>query len=243
MNHDLHRIQPYIDGELAEAERAEVEAELAAYPELSAMVDEQRKIRQVLRDLPKPAAPQALRARVLLELDAIDRAEAAAAAPAARPSPWGARLRALLRGAGVMLPAGAAALVLFVVARGVERPAAEAPAQRDLAVRILDVPEASPIREVSLNPGTEVVYQRGGQRIVVRKEPASGDLRGEILIRDGARYALTRDARGRRVLAFEAGGVRHRLHVERPAGARADEDAEIAALLEVGQALRAGATE
>lgn len=242
MNHDLHRIQPYIDGELAEAERAEVEAELAADPELSAMVDQQRKIRQVLRDLPRPAAPQALRARVLLDLDAVDRAEAAAAR-APRSSPWGARLRALLRGAAVMLPAGAAALVLFVVARGVERPAAEAPTQRDLAVRILDVPETSPVREVSLNPGTEAAYQRGGLRIIDRKEPASGDLRGEIVVHEGARYALTRDVRGRRVVAFEAGGVRHSLHVERPAGARVDEGAEIADLLEVAQALRAGASE
>ena len=76
MNHDIHTIQPFIDGELAEPERAEVEALLARDPALRQLVEEQLRIRQVLRDLPRATAPQALRARVLLDLDAIDRESA-----------------------------------------------------------------------------------------------------------------------------------------------------------------------
>ncbi len=62
MNHDLHTLQPYIDGELTDAERAEVEAQMARDPALRELAEEQLKIRQVLRDLPKQTAPQALRA-------------------------------------------------------------------------------------------------------------------------------------------------------------------------------------
>jgi len=128
-------IQPFLDDELQGSERARVEAVLAQDPVLRDMVDEQRTVRQALRDLPREPAPQALQARVLLDLDAIDR-EQAAAATAAVPG-WrqrlggvDRRLRSFLRGAAVMVPASATALALFLVTRtGSER----------------HVPEASPV--------------------------------------------------------------------------------------------------
>ena len=67
-------------------------------------------MRQALQKLPRPAAPQALQARVLLELDAIDREQAAAPALPVLAAPRWSRLRAFFRGAAVMVPAGATAL-------------------------------------------------------------------------------------------------------------------------------------
>ena len=121
-------IQPFLDDELPPAERARVEAQLAADPVLRDMVEEQATVRQVLRDMPQEPAPQALGARVLLELDAVDRELAAAAAPRAPAAePVWRRLRAFVRGAAVMVPAGATALALFLVTRtGTERHVAEA---------------------------------------------------------------------------------------------------------------------
>lgn len=240
MTHDLHKIQPYIDGELAPSERAEVEAQLARDPALRDMVEAQRQIRQVLRDMPRATAPQALRARVLLDLDAIDR-EQAAPAPTP-PAPRLARLRAFLRGAAVMVPAGAAALALFVVARNLDRPASPSPGPRDIAVRIVDVPETSPIRPVSLRAGSEVVYQIGTQRIIDRQEPASGATPGAPRVYRGAAYAVAQDALGRVAVVFDAAGVRHTLSLDLPEGAvLGAPDREVAALLELGHLVRSDA--
>ncbi|MFY0531299.1 anti-sigma factor family protein [Nannocystis pusilla] len=56
MSHDLHTLQPFIDGELTEAERAEVEAQLARDPAMREVAEEQLRIRQLLRDLPRATA-------------------------------------------------------------------------------------------------------------------------------------------------------------------------------------------
>ncbi len=242
MNHDLHTLQPYIDGELTDAERAEVEAELARDPALRELAEQQLKIRQVLRDLPKTPAPQALRARVLLDLDAIDREQAPAPAPVRAPRLD--RLRAFFRGAAVMLPAGAAALALFVVARSVDRPEAAPTAPHELAVRIVDVPEdTGPIRAVSLQTprADEVVYAVGRQRIIDSRGPAGGAaLPGVAQAYRGARYHLVRAADGRIVVAFDVGGVRHTLREE--VAVDADPEQRLRGLLELAHLLRAGAT-
>lgn len=143
-------IQPFLDDELAPAERARVEALLAEDPVLREMVGEQRTVRQVLRDMPRETAPQALGARVLLELDAVDRELAAARAPT-RAAPAWRRLRAFLRGASVMVPAGATALAMFLVLRtGSEGHVAEdsnnpAPASNNLAASAPALAPASPL--------------------------------------------------------------------------------------------------
>jgi anti-sigma factor RsiW len=241
MTQDLHTLQPYIDGELTDAERAEVEAQLAADPGLRALAEEQLQIRQVLRDLPRQTAPQALRARVLLALDEVDREDPR---PAPAPTPRFGRLRAFFRGAAVMLPAGAAALALFVVARSVDPPAAAPPpsaAPRDLAVTIVDVPEdsSSPIRPVSLNTASaadEVVYQVGRQQIVDRRARAGAtELPGREQVYRGASYHLAADADGRPLVIFEVDGVRHTLR------AAAAADRNLQTLLELGHHVRTGA--
>jgi anti-sigma factor RsiW len=240
MTQDLHTLQPYIDGELTDAERAEVEAQLAADPELRAMADEQLQIRQVLRDLPRQTAPQALRARVLLALDDIDRESAPAPAPV--PAARFARLRAFFRGTAVMLPAGAAALALFFVARSVEPPAAPAAAEapQNLAVKLVDVPgdSGSPIRPVSLNTGAadEVVYQVGRQQIVDRRARAgASELPGREQVYRGARYHLAADPDGRPLVIFEVDGVRHTLRSAAPA------ERNLQTLLELGHLVRTAA--
>lgn len=239
MTHDIHTIQPFIDGELAEAERAEVEALLARDPALRELVEEQLRIRQVLRDLPRPTAPQALRARVLLELDTIDRE--AAPRPAAPPRP--SRLRAFLRGGALMLPAGAAAFGLFLVARNLHVPAASQAGPRDLAVRLVDVPEDSRLVPVSLQTGDQVVYEVGPRRVIDHRDHAgSGALPERVQLYRGARYHLGRGDDGRPQVVFDVGGVRHTLREDasaRPAGL--DAEAGVAALLELGHLVRTSA--
>ncbi|HEY8380366.1 MAG TPA: hypothetical protein VIK91_27975 [Nannocystis sp.] len=248
MNHDIHTIQPFIDGELAEAERAEVEALLARDPALRQLVEEQRRVRQALRDLPKQPAPQALRARVLLALDAIDREDAVKAAPP-RPS----RLRAFLRGGALMLPAGAAAFGMFLFARTFATPAAlESSASAEprglasrpeFAVRIVDVPEDSPLQPVSLPTGDRIVYEVGPRRVIDHRERgAGGALPDRVRYYRGAHYYLGRGADGRPLVVFDVGGVRHTLREDvstRPHGSGSDADLE--ALLELGHFVRTSA--
>lgn len=241
MSHDIHTLQPYIDGELADAERVEVEALLARDPDLRALAEEQLRIRQVLRDMPRETAPQALRARVLLELDAIDRA----AAPRPEPAPRLSRLRAFLRGGAIMLPASAAAFGLFLVARSLPGPAAAPPdlAPRDLAVRIVDVPEDSSLRPVSLPAADQIVYEVGPRRVIDQRDrAAAGALPERVQLYRGARYHLAHGPDGRPQVVFDIGGVRHTLSEDPD-----DDDADISparsleALLELGHLVRTSA--
>jgi hypothetical protein len=110
-------IQPYVDDVLPPDERARVDAVLAEDPVLRDMVEEQCSVRRALQSLPRHTAPQALQARVLLELDAIDREQAASPVLTMIAAPRWPRLRAFFRGAAVMVPAGATALALFLLVR------------------------------------------------------------------------------------------------------------------------------
>jgi hypothetical protein len=110
-------IQPYVDDVLPPDERARVDAVLAEDPVLRDMVEEQCSVRRALQSLPRHTAPQALQARVLLELDAIDREQAASPVLTMIAAPRWPRLRAFFRGATVMVPAGATALALFLLVR------------------------------------------------------------------------------------------------------------------------------
>ena len=110
-------LQPHVDGELADAEACRVSDHLENCDACRAAVSEQMWVRATLRAVEREPAPQALRARVLLSLDEVDREEAAAAEPEAPPSLW-ARLRArsgdLFKGGLVMVPAAAVAAGLFL---------------------------------------------------------------------------------------------------------------------------------
>ncbi|MCU0700142.1 MAG: zf-HC2 domain-containing protein [Myxococcaceae bacterium] len=60
----------YIDGELSDAERAEVEAQLAADPKLKALEARLRQTVALVKTLPAPAPSRQLKAQVLSQLDA-----------------------------------------------------------------------------------------------------------------------------------------------------------------------------
>lgn len=261
-------IQPFVDDELAPAERARVEAVLAEDPVLRDMVDEQRTVRQVLRDMSREAAPQALQARVLLELDAVDRERAAEAElhPAARPArpALAARLRSFLRGAAVMVPAGATALALFLVTRtGTERHVLEASptvatAAATAAPLIVgaDAPAgerpAAGVRLVGAalpgDPDGElgearsvIVKRRVGARLVLdRHQPAGAagmELPGPSRAHEyrGRNYWLGQ-VQGRPAVAFESDGVRHTL--SSGDDQRLRDAREYMLLLSLGHALR-----
>ncbi len=255
-------IQPFLDDELPASERARVEAVLAQDPVLRDMVDEQRSVRQALRDLPPEVAPQALQARVLLDLDAVDREQAAATpAPGWRQHLRG-RMRSFIRGAAVMVPAGATALALFLVTRtGSERhvaetsPVATAAAVAPTAPALLDgsrglvlgaAPGATPgVRLVGAAlpdgdraPGSVIVERQvGPRRVLDRHEPAGGPAPSEPHAYRGRSYWLGHVG-GQPAVAFESDGVRHTLTADTRESASFRQDREYAFLLALGNALQ-----
>jgi anti-sigma factor RsiW len=124
-------LQPYVDGELPTDEQERVAEHLGGCKGCRAAVTEQSWVRAALRALPREPAPQAMRAKVLLALDGVDR-EREAAAPAivpAQPSLWSrmwSSLADLGRGGLIMVPAGAAAIGLFFVVKDASIPAPSA---------------------------------------------------------------------------------------------------------------------
>ncbi|MCR9162075.1 MAG: anti-sigma factor family protein [Nannocystaceae bacterium] len=131
-------LQPHVDGELADEEQRRVSDHLEMCEACRAATSEQMWVRATLRSLEREPAPSRLRAGVLAALDEADQADQADAAdpadataphedPAAgvpndAPIPIESarkgRVRDLLRGAVVMVPAAAVAAGLFFVARG-----------------------------------------------------------------------------------------------------------------------------
>jgi len=255
-------IQPFLDDELPASERARVEALLAQDPVLRDMVEEQSSVRQALRQLPPEAAPQALQARVLLELDAVDR-EQAAATPGWRQRFAGVdrRLRSFIRGAAIMVPAGATALALFLVTRtGTERHVPEASpiaaATTATTPAILDptrsglvlgaTPGVSPgVRLVGAAlpaseraPGSVIVERQvGPRRVLDRHEPAGGPAPSEPHAYRGRNYWLGQVG-GQPAVGFESDGVRHTLTADTREVAAFRQDREYAFLLALGSALR-----
>jgi anti-sigma factor RsiW len=113
-------LQPYVDGELNEPEQEQVAAHLEDCSGCRAAVSEQAWVRATLQAIERDPAPRALRAKILVGLDEVDRERVAQAAASAPPSfgvrLW-ARLRDLGRGGLIMVPAGAVAVALFFMAR------------------------------------------------------------------------------------------------------------------------------
>lgn len=122
-------LQPYVDGELPQEEQEQVAMHLQGCRGCRAAVSEQSWVRATLRALPREPAPQAIRAKILLALDAVDRERAReGAAVVPQRAGWAARLWArvtdLGRGGLIMVPAGAAAIGLFFVVRDASVPVA-----------------------------------------------------------------------------------------------------------------------
>jgi negative regulator of sigma E activity len=257
----IRRIQPFIDGELAADEAAAVAAEIAEDPALKDMVDEQVSARDALRSLPPLAAPQALRARVLLELDAVDR-EDEFLQEEVQESPVGrlSRLRAFLRGGVVLVPAAAAAALLFGVTRMSASeevaPQIAAASDEDMSLKTLKPQPIAGAQGAALAPadGVDLVSlgdlprtdaaglpefveysDRRGRRIVELRQPLAGALPGTPQRFRGRIYFLGRDRRGRAFIAYDDGGLAHVLMPASPA-----ESGDLRSLLELGDRLRSG---
>ena len=113
-------LQPYVDGELNEPEQEQVAAHLEDCGGCRSAVSEQAWVRATLQAMEREVAPQALRAKVLLGLDQVDReraAEATASAPPGLGTRIWSRLRELGRGGLIMVPASAVAVALFFMAK------------------------------------------------------------------------------------------------------------------------------
>jgi hypothetical protein len=108
-------LQPFVDGELSDDEHVLVASRIADNPEYQAIVRNQQEVRAALRSLPRELAPAGLRERVLADLDSVD-TERRAAEQRGWHAPVAGRIKAFGRGAMLMVPAAAAAVVLFVVA-------------------------------------------------------------------------------------------------------------------------------
>lgn len=259
-------IQPFLDDELGPTERARVETQLAADPVLRDMVEEQRTVRQVLRDLPKETAPQALQARVLLELDAVDREHAAEAAHAEHSKPrLRERLRSFFRGAAVMVPAGATALALFLVTRtgteGQVAPANDPIAAASTPTAATTTPTPSPLAKTPLmlgaaaspSPGVRLVgaplpngerepggpvyvERRVGDRVLLDRHEPAGGPIPGTAHAHRGRDYWLGRVQGRPAVGFESDGIRHTLTRNDDHGLR--DDREYLLLLSLGDALR-----
>jgi hypothetical protein len=120
LEHDeaIALLQPFVDGELADAERDLVARQIADNPSYQAFVREQQQVRATLRALARESAPPELHARIVAELDSLGMLatlDTAAAEPKRRFTPLLDRMKSFGRGAMLMVPAAAAAGVLFLV--------------------------------------------------------------------------------------------------------------------------------
>ncbi len=102
-------LQPLIDDELGESERTMVLHHVQHCEGCRAAIEEQRWVRSALQALTPATAPSRLHARVRAALDAVDNEQLPTASRRRH-----VRLGALLRGALVMAPVGAAAGALVV---------------------------------------------------------------------------------------------------------------------------------
>ncbi len=127
-------LQPFVDGELTNDEDELVAHHVEDCQACRKLVSQQHLVRATLRCLTHERAPQAVYARIVVALDAIDAGECNPPLPAnpllpadralpaetTRPRAW----LDFLRGGMVMLPAAAVALIMFFVARHSQPPVA-----------------------------------------------------------------------------------------------------------------------
>jgi len=114
--HDDHDfLSGYLDGELTSEERAEVEARLAASPELRAELDEIRVVRDAVRSLPRRDAPAGFWDTIVANVEtAADDDEVAVAGDLALVSDLGERRARTVPWRWIAGTAAAAAVVIAV---------------------------------------------------------------------------------------------------------------------------------
>lgn len=106
-------LQPFVDGELSEQERAEVSAHLEHSEHAREYVRTQAEVRELLRSIPQPSAPPHLEGRIKAALDELG--DPTVHANVVSLGGWRQRV---MRASVTLLPAAAAAGFLFVFARG-----------------------------------------------------------------------------------------------------------------------------
>ncbi len=118
--HCRERFSDYLDGLLAAPERAEMDAHLSACPDCRREMERWRATLDTVGGLPRPAAPEGFRARVMAQLP-LDAAPSEEAEPERRERP---RLLTLYLRA---LPVAAMLLIVFGVVAIVQRNEARGP--------------------------------------------------------------------------------------------------------------------
>ncbi len=165
-------LQPHVDGELADEEQHRVSDHLERCAACRTAVSEQMWVRATLRSIEREAAPTGLRANVLAALDAADAEQPAGQKPDAEHdqaqaatskadpadedgnvvsmgSRRGGRIRDMMRGGMVMIPAAAVAAGLFFVAQGGLEPVQQLPGP-GLSAAMSRAPLATPEQDPSV---------------------------------------------------------------------------------------------
>lgn len=250
-------LQPFVDGELSPEEHEHVALRVASNPTYQAIVDEQQRVRAALRGLARETASSGLRARIVAELDEVDR-EHEQARRRGWLTPIAGRLRAFGKGTLLMMPAAAAAAVLFLLARQ-----GELELGRSVAGGVLDgspqvglhakspervfpidesrAPLPSGVEQVSGSVGEQAIHYRDDEGRLIVDHPRRGQPSGTRQVFRGQTYHLGRDERGRARVEFVRDQVVHSLTVEqgnRPLAAIDAKEPDFLRLLELGEALR-----
>jgi hypothetical protein len=191
-------LQPYVDGELSDDERMRVTESLESSDSARSYVRTQTEVRDLLRSLSRLEAPNELHARIR---GALDEADEAQRDNVAHLSSWRKRIASV---SITLLPAAAAAALMFVYVRGEPSDTSElgASARQVVAIPNLEPPSAPPlpltrtavrpanlhlpdgVQLVSSNPlqlGTgdpgeslELVDSSDGQHFLLRIRPGDG---------------------------------------------------------------------
>jgi len=189
-------LNAYLDGELADADRRGVEAELTRSPGAAARLEELKATVRLISGLPRLSAPEDTADTVLrrIERDALLKA-----APRRLPLRW-------LRGFGVAAAAAAAVLVMAIVIGTLEPPRSHAPqvaATDELTVEVADRTG----KKDELDERLEFsALQDKGTRTHDRKSGTAGDAEGNEptgVAQNGQSFL---GGRGGRRLGSSAGG-------------------------------------
>lgn len=228
-------LQPHVDGELADEEQRRVSDHLEGCDACRTAVSEQMWVRATLRSLEREAAPPGLRGNILAALDMADAADVSDDAPPTEAAPEGApetnapvsldeartrrsRVRDLMRGAMVMVPAAAVAAGLFFVARGGLEPVQTLPnAGLSAALGQASTPAPSPAPAQQPRPAlSQLDDLRPQLDFPLQVAPSKPEARVQLV---GARLDPSADASGLGArLRYRVSGNQHVIDRQRPIG-------------------------
>lgn len=215
-------LQPFVDDELTGSDREAVGEHLAECAHCRGEVQEQQQVRAALRSLDLEPASDELVARVRAALDGIDAENDGLVVLEERRS----RLRAFTRGAGMMLPAAAAAVALFFVVRSDSGHDSAAVADAIPAAASPSTLPESRSAQQPLPQGVELVGgsedsaggayhyadRRNGLEFRDETQPLAGQkAAGTRHLFRGRAYFLSHDGQGRPRVQFEHKGMLHTL--------------------------------